>query len=361
MVKAMTSNPAQTITFNGTSSTASGDSLRIEQSKWKTYGASQFGQYLVEIGWFNGPPHEYSEYFRVQEEYNSHCQSDGSIVTEIAVHKSRADLPYLLVCSWGILSKKLVTEREHIESITWDLTDEYEFDKKVTDVEVAYWESKVYNEDGEVIYNDDDPGGKAGGVLFLPGSTESDPLVVVVGGSKTLKPTFSEATGKLLLDKKVFGVMRVKYTAEYDIYQLKILPRADGFFDTNDRISAYESKVIAFFDGQVVVHDVELPDLNAVTCGTAYSSNSTTVKGGDINNFWDTPDFWRPDDPPGDDYDPDDPDDDGPAGPDPDDPSNPTNPDDPDNPDDPTDPDDDTKTINYEIDMCDGSITTSGP
>ena len=87
---------------------------------------------------------------------------------------------------------------------------------------------------------------------------------------------------------KVFGMLRITYRMGYDKYILTIKAREGSggegeeseCSDTQGPETAYESTVMAFYDGKVATMGVNLPDLSGSACGE-YSQTTVEVNPDD--------------------------------------------------------------------------------
>lgn len=203
-----------------------GDWLRLTQTPFAEAPAGGFSKWLQdnqkELTLAN-----YSEYF---DKYKSHCQEGGDLQVTIEVHKSRQALAYKLVASYGELSQRATVEsREVIKSHTLEADTELDLQTHVDGEVETSWEGPVYDRNGEQL---DQP------------------------------PTLTQEGQKLTTPSKVTGTLRTKYQETYDSWTLTITPRDRDDSDPNNRASAYESTVMAFWGrGQVESLEVSLPDM----------------------------------------------------------------------------------------------------
>jgi hypothetical protein len=254
-------NESFTITFTGADPDSGSGSLdawlRLEQPDWPPKGTEGWAAFLLAHGKDPGVPIPAAEYVALWDEWVTECRSDegGCIVTEIWVHKGPADLQYRLEASHGTLGRRMVEETTHVESVQINLESSYEFrESNVTRIVSASWEGAVYGEDGSVLH-------KKPSYTFINGVF-----------------TFYEIDTSTPL--KVFGMLRITYRMGYDKYVLTIPARDEGEYDTQGNEAAYQSTVMAFYDGKVESMDVDLPDLSGTACGN-YSQTYMTVDDDD--------------------------------------------------------------------------------
>jgi len=227
-----------------TSAYSGDDWLEIVQPEWEDIDESGFGDWL-EANNKTFPQVGGLAYidamFKLLAEYRSNCDEDGCLDVELQVHKSREDLPYRLVASWGELSEKYSHETTVTESIDVEMEESTTIQRTLTNqIGSASWDGSVFDAYGNEI---------------------EPPPEITLSGS-----TYSWS-------QKVIGTLRVKYTERHDAYVLTITPRESGEYDPENPETAYESTVRAFWqdadgDPHVETHEVDLPDLTG-NCGSA--------------------------------------------------------------------------------------------
>lgn len=213
-----------------------GDWLRLEQTPFEEPPAGGFSKWLVD----NALELTLANVTEYQDRYQSLCGEDSSLEVGIQVHKSRAALAYKLIASYGTLSQVSAGESDKVESRSIEAGDEIDLQSNVDgDAEVA-WEGPVYDKNGVQL---DQP------------------------------PTVTQASGKLSLSQPVTGTIRASYTATYDKYTLVIVPRDAANSDPNDKGSAYQSTIMAFWgNGHVESLSVSMPSMTG-NCGNTDSDS----------------------------------------------------------------------------------------
>ena len=203
-----------------------GDWLRLSQTPFAEPPAGGFDKWLQDSGKELNIAN-YTEYF---DKYKSHCKEGGDLQVTIEVHRSRQALAYKLVASYGALSRQATVEsREVIESHNMEAGTELDLQTHVDGEIETTWEGEVYDSNGEQL---DKP------------------------------PTLAQDGQKLTAPSKITGTLRTKYREVYDAWTLTITPRAAADSDPNNRASAYESTVMAFWGrGNVESLQVSLPDM----------------------------------------------------------------------------------------------------
>jgi len=210
----------------------SGDWLRIEQPEWREPSDADFAAWLKTEGKGNS----IETLLLYWAQFKSFCVADGVLEVELQIHRSRADLPYTLTASYGVLSGRFIHQTEHTLSRGVSMAEYLDLEVQVVGLASVAWEGQVVAEDGSII---------------PPPPILQQGSLLTWGGIK------------------VAGVLRLRYTEQHDAYILEITPRAAADSDPNDDKSAYQSTVMAIWGaGEVETHDVELPDMSGY-CGGA--------------------------------------------------------------------------------------------
>jgi hypothetical protein len=216
------------------SSSESTDWLTLTQPPWEEEPAGGFAAWAQEEG--NTVTIEtFAEYF---EKYNSQCSEDGHLDVDIQVRKSRADLPYTISASYGALTGPMMENDEISSSVTVEGESSVDLETEVSGTVQASWEGPVYDADNNSI-------------VPVP--------KISVDGS-----ILSFYLGKELVE--VTGTLRLGYTEAYDLYILTIFPRDAGTYDADDDATAYQSTVMAVYNGGIETLEVDLPDMTG-NCG----------------------------------------------------------------------------------------------
>lgn len=235
---------------NGAS--GSGDWLRVEQPEIKSPGSESF------ISWALANDKEITLATVAQylEEFSSACNEDGSCEIELEVHKGRPDLPYVFRESYGELSARYVHTTKHKTSVAIGGESEIELDYYVVGAVKAFWEGPVFAMDGTEL-------------------VPKPAIVHAAPGARTLSVLATEEP------VKVVGVVRLEFTEQHDAYVLTIHPRPKGEYEEDDPEGAYQSSVIAFWDGGYQLHEVDLPEMKGYCSGNSGSVRVDPDEDGD--------------------------------------------------------------------------------
>lgn len=170
-----------------------------------------------------------------QEQYRSQCNQDGTLEIEIFAYKSRPDLAYAMSASYGELTEQPTKDQaDKVEYVSIGMDDGYTLDTVPTGAVSAEWEGQVRGTDGSVI---------------------------------TPAPAITVNGQKLSWGVKCKGKLKIKYTADRDVWILTLTPRTGDDVDREDKSTLYASTVTAFWgNGEYYDHDVDLPDLSGY-CG----------------------------------------------------------------------------------------------
>lgn len=179
------------------------------------------------------------EYF---SQYNSQCNEDGSVRIELQVHRSRADLEYTLITSYGVLEGPYQNEEQVKTTVEVEGETSYVIQRELA---------------GGVKWSWDGP--------------------VVVGNSIAQAVPQVVQQGQILGfgDKEVSGTLRLEYTQSPETWFLVLMPREQTEYDADDPEGAYKATVRAVWAGEPVSHEVDLPDMegNCLHWGTQGSVN----------------------------------------------------------------------------------------
>jgi len=215
----------------------SDDWLKIVQPEW---GKPPEGGFL---GWINQNNYKLTIdrlgfYYRT---YMHKCEDDGTLEVELQVHKSRVDLEYKFSCSYGELSDRVLDQTaEHKKSIVVEMKDSVDLEAEIQPGFSATWEGPVYD---------------------------------LMAEEMVVKPEIT-ATGSILsFGQKVAGVLRLNYTEAHDTYYLTLTPREDEEIEDGDQASGYQSTAMAVWAGNVVTHDIDLPDMTGGCSGVGVHVN----------------------------------------------------------------------------------------
>jgi hypothetical protein len=171
--------------------------------------------------------------------------SDGSLTSTIYVYLEDSDFPYVLKTSYGVLGSKYGENAAHEEIIQFSYGDSstLEFSPKTGSVSYS-WIGDVYDYDGNII---------------------SEPTVSI--NEKTVA-----------LSSKVYGSLKVNYTAFRHVYTLTAYPRED----TEENI--FSAVVYALYEGGIEWLSLTEPpnaDDIALNSNCGWPSYSSELEGED--------------------------------------------------------------------------------
>lgn len=165
--------------------------------------------------------------------WSDSCGDDDCIEVELEVHKSRDDLDYDLVASYGELSAKSKSPKQKIERIEIDGEESYTLKTEAQGQISAEWDAGAVGEISEGVTQ----------------ALASPPVPVQDGQT-------------LSFGRRMWGTLMLKYTASPDTFFLTLVPREEGEFDPEEPKSAYASTVRAVWAGEPVKKEIDVPDID---------------------------------------------------------------------------------------------------